>query len=238
LIRHIAALIFIFVCTTIAWMILGSTIIDRTHTSDQRLEGHVASTWGTAQVQAPPTASFSWWETVAVKSKEDGKDIVRNEKVERTSFLPLDATAVNVNLNLDYRQKGLLWYNTYVVTFAGDYNFHNTLSAPRTVILRLPLPAERALYDGLVMTLNGQRVPVSTDAGGAVAALELKPGEAAALHVAYRSQGMGSWRYKLADGVAQARNFDLLMRTNFKDIDFADDTLSPTARSSRATAGN
>ena len=230
LIRHLAALIFIFVCTTIAWMILGSTIMDRTRASDQRLEGHVGSTWGTAQVQAPPTASFSWWETVAVKSREDGKDIVRNQKVERTSCFPLDGTALNVNLNLDYRQKGLLWYNTYVVDFSGDYNFRNNAPAPGRVTLRLPLPAEKALYDGLVMTFNGQRVPVSTDASGALSALDLKPGETAALHVAYRSQGLGSWRYKLADRVAQVHNFDLLMRTNFKDIDFADDTLSPTAK--------
>jgi inner membrane protein involved in colicin E2 resistance len=230
LIRHIAALIFIFVCTTIAWIILGATIMDRTRSSDSRLEGRVGSTWGTAQIQSPPTASFSWWETIAVKSKEDGKDTVRNEKVERTSYLPLDSTALNVNLNLDYRQKGLLWYSTYVVDFAGDYNFRNDVTVPRTIILRLPLPAEKALYDGLIMTFNGQRVPVSADAGGAVAALDLKPGEAATLHVAYRSQGMGSWRYKLADGVAQAHNFDLVMQTNFKDIDFADDTLSPTAK--------
>ncbi len=143
MIRHLAALIFIFVCTTIAWMILGSTIMERTRTSDRRLEGHVGSTWGTAQVQAPPTASFSWWETVAVNSKEDGKDIVRNEKVERTTYLPLDGTALNVNLNLDYRQKGLLWYSTYVVDFAGDYNFRNDMTAPRTSFFACHSPRKR-----------------------------------------------------------------------------------------------
>jgi inner membrane protein CreD len=131
---------------------------------------------------------------------------------------------------LDHRQKGLLWYSTYVVDFVGEYNFRNNAPAPGAVTFRLPLPAEKALYDGLIMTFNGQRVPVSTDAGGAVATLDLKPGEATSLHVAYRSQGMGSWRYKLADGIAQAHNFDLLMHTNFTDIDFADDTLSPTAK--------
>src|SRR5262245_58563403 len=103
LVRHIAALIFIFACTAGAWMNLGGTIMDRTHSSGPRLEDHVASTWGTAQVQAPPTAAFSWWETVAVKTKEDGKDIVRNEKVERTNSFALDSTQLKVNLNLDYR---------------------------------------------------------------------------------------------------------------------------------------
>ena len=41
---------------------------------------------------------------------------------------------------------------------------------------------------------------------------------------------MDSWRYQLGDGVAQARDFMLTMQTNFRDIDFADDTLSPTSK--------
>jgi inner membrane protein involved in colicin E2 resistance len=50
------------------------------------------------------------------------------------------------------------------------------------------------------------------------------------LHVAYHSQGLDSWRYHLGDGIAQARDFQLVMTTNFRDIDFADDTLSPTSK--------
>jgi inner membrane protein involved in colicin E2 resistance len=34
----------------------------------------------------------------------------------------------------------------------------------------------------------------------------------------------------LGEGVAQARDFMLTMQTNFRDIDFADDTLSPTSK--------
>ena len=230
MIRHIAALIFIFACTAIAWMILGATIMARTHNSNDQLEGQVASTWGTAQVQSPPTATLSWWETVTSKTKENGQEVVRTEKVERSLGFPLDATRANVKLDLDYRQKGLLWYSTYVVDFAGDYTFQNTAAVPGMVTLRLPLPAQQALYDGLAMTFNGQRVPIKTDESGAVAKLEFKPAEAANLHVEYRSRGLGSWRYKLADGVAQVHDFVLYMHTNFKDINFADDTLSPTEK--------
>ena len=35
--------------------------------------------------------------------------------------VPLDASAVRVDLALDQRRKGLLWYATYGVTFAGTY---------------------------------------------------------------------------------------------------------------------
>ena len=64
LLRPIAALVFIFICTTIAWMILGATIFSRTYSSSQELEGHVASTWGSAQEQGPPTASYKKTELV------------------------------------------------------------------------------------------------------------------------------------------------------------------------------
>ncbi len=228
LLRHIAALIFIFGCTSIAWMILGATVMERTHNSDDQLKGHVASTWGTPQEQAPPRANVVWKETVAVSTKENGTTIVRNEQVERTTILPLDSTRLTVNLKLDHRQKGLLWYSTYAVDFAGDYDFRNTAAVPGTLVLRLPFPAQKALYDGLTMTFDGQLASISTDESGAVARLPFNPGQPALLHVAYRSQGLDRWRYKLADGVAQVHNFSLVMHTNFSDIDFADDTLSPT----------
>ena len=69
-----------------------------------------------------------------------------------------------------------------------------------------------------------------TDDQGTVGRETLAPGQSASLHVAYRSQGLDSWRYQLGDGVAQARDFMLKMQTNFRDIDFADDTLLPTSK--------
>ena len=47
------------------------------------------------------------------------------------------------------------------------------------------------------------------------------------LTVKYRSQGLDSWRYHFGDEVSQVRNFQLKMTTNFKDIDFADNSLAP-----------
>lgn len=234
MLRHIAALIFIFVCTAIAWMILAATIMERAHNSGDQLKGHVASTWGSEQEQVPPTAIFLWYETVASTTKENGKTIVRNNQVAHTRALQLDSTRLKVDLDLDHRQKGLLWYSTYAVNFAGDYSFHNDAVVPGTLTLRLPFPAQQAVYDGLTMTLNGQPVGISIDETGAVSTLAFAPGQTALLHVAYRSHGMDRWRYKLAGGIAQVHDFSLVLHTNFKDIDFADDTLSPTTKKETA----
>jgi inner membrane protein involved in colicin E2 resistance len=235
-IRRIVAISFIFFCTTIAWMILGTTIYSRTGSSNEQLQGHVASTWGTAQEQSPPSACYKKTEVSPVTEQDHGKTVIRNDTIERKISLPLDSTRVNVNLHLDHRQKGLLWYSTYTVDFAGEYKFRNNTTGAQTVEFFLPFPAEHAVYDELLMKVNGKELSAITVGNGASVTATLEPGQTAFLQVAYHSQGLNSWRYKLGDGIAQIHDFALTMVTNFKDIDFADDTLSPTAKE-RQSAG-
>jgi inner membrane protein involved in colicin E2 resistance len=230
LIRQIAALVFIFICTTIAWMILGATISSRTYSSNEQLQGHVASTWGTPQEQAPPTATYTKTEVKDVTRWENGKSVVRTEKIERQVPVALSASRIQVDFHLDPRQKGLLWYSTYEVQFAGDYTFRNDTAESHPLRFRFKFPAQKAVYDGLTMQVNGNNISPLTDDQGASVLAVIGPGEMAVFHIAYRSQGLNTWRYKFGDGVAQAHDFNLSMRTNFQDIDFADDTLSPTSK--------
>ena len=67
--KRLAAIIFIFAATTVAWMILGATIMARTENFGMRLKDHVTSTWGTPQAQAPPTA---WYNTEVENKSERG----------------------------------------------------------------------------------------------------------------------------------------------------------------------
>jgi inner membrane protein involved in colicin E2 resistance len=230
LLRQVLALAFIFVCTTIAWVILGATIFSRTYGSNEQLQGHVASTWGTSQQQSPPTATYTVTEVVNSTTVESGKVVVHRENVQRQVPLAIEASRIHVNLHLNPRQKGLLWYSTYAVDFAGDYRFRNNTAEAQTVDFRLKFPAQKAIYDGLQMKINEQAAALAPDDQGIAGRATVGPGETASLNVSYRSQGLDCWRYQLGDGVAQARDFLLTMQTNFRDIDFADDTLSPTSK--------
>jgi inner membrane protein involved in colicin E2 resistance len=230
LLRQILALAFIFVCTSIAWFILGQTIFSRTYGSNEQLQGHVASTWGTSQQQSPPTAAYFVDNVEESTTVENGKVVVHRQTVHQQVFLPIQASRIKVNFQLTPRQKGLLWYSTYVVDFSADYRFHNDTTEAQTVDFRLRFPAQKAIYDGLQMKVNDHVVGLVTDDQGTVGQATVGPGQEAILRVAYRSQGLDSWRYQLGDGVAQARDFMLTMQTNFRGIDFADDTLSPTSK--------
>src|ERR1700751_2336757 len=107
--KKILALSFIFVCTTIAWAILGSTIFTRTYGLDDSLRSKVSSSWGTAQAQSPPTAS---WVKVSHEKQEltdaKGRTTTKVVELKEEIYVPLDSTRAQVALNLEHRQKGLL----------------------------------------------------------------------------------------------------------------------------------
>src|SRR3982074_888480 len=83
MIKSIAAIVFIFLCTAFAWGILGTTIFQRTYSSDSSSEVRVASTWGAPQNQLPPVAAYDEMVSKKEVSTENGKqkEIVTQEKV-------------------------------------------------------------------------------------------------------------------------------------------------------------
>jgi inner membrane protein involved in colicin E2 resistance len=233
--RRIAALIFIFGCTTLAWIILGSTIFARTYTFSERLGPKVGSTWGTAQVQEPPTATYTVTKNEAYDGDENGKTITKTRQVKCDYTIPIAGSNIDVALNLAHRQKGLLWYSTYAVKFYGTYSFTNPTADEQLVTFRLRFPADKAVYDDMVLKVNGEALPIMNDNGTAYVQAKVPAGTTAKFDAGYRSQGMDSWGYKLGAEVAQAKNFTLNMHTNFKDIDFAENTLSPTDKHQTAS---
>lgn len=230
MIKRIAAISAIFLCTTIAWMILGGTIFSRTYSAEGRLQEKVASSWGTQQTQTPPTATYWTEDIVSERVQENGQSVERQVKKAVPNYLPLESSRVNVVLDLNHRQKGLLWYSTYTVDFAGAYKFRNTSAKDEWVNFLLKFPASQAVYDDLAVTIDDKPAPVRAGSNGATATVQLAAGQTAAVTFSYRSQGMESWVYKFGDSVSQMRDFALSMKTNFKEVDFPPDTLSPTEK--------
>ena len=229
--KRIAAIAFIFICTSVAWAILGGTIFSRTYSLDEIAATRVASTWGAPQDQAPPIASFKQIVSRQEESTENGKKIVKTIKDEVTTPLPLESSAVNVALDLEHRQKGLLWYSTYKVGFTGTYGFRNVSDKEQEVNFVLNFPTAKAIYDDLVFTVDGAPVAISNQQNAAIGFVKVPAGQVAHLNVGYRSQGLNEWRYSFgSNDVAQVKDFTLKMTTNFKDIDFPDNTLSPSEK--------
>ena len=164
MVKRIVAIGFIWLCTAIAWAILGSTIFYRTYSSDtQQLKARVASSWGTSQEQTPPTAGYEIVSHRQVPGTKDGVPVVHDVEEKTWCSLPIEKSRVNSALWLDYRRKGLLWYSTYQVDFSGAYNFTNPSDQPQQVTFKLKLPAEQAVYDNLSLAVNDVPLAITNE---------------------------------------------------------------------------
>src|SRR5439155_7418181 len=142
-------------------------------------------------------------------------DVTPRTQTVRTRIpVRLEQTRASVAFDLDHRQKGLLWYSTYAVAFDGSFRFRNT-SDSDALNFEFPLPASQAIYDDLRVTLDGAPVAYQTRDQAIMVTARVPRGDTATLAVGYKSQGLDQWRYSLGNDVAEVRDFDLTMRTNF-----------------------
>lgn len=236
-IQRLFAIGFIFLCTAAAWSTLGASVLARTGESDQQLAKEVAQLWGGKHEQPAPSAAVLRPRQVAEQVQErDAKGQVTTREVLRdvVDRIPvlLDASQVRVDLKLDQRRKGLLWYATYGVAFAGTYRLHNPDPEERTVVVHFAFPSSEALYDGFTLKVDGRELGTVSDlAQGVNVPVRLGPGAATTVEVGYRSRGIGPWTYAFApSGVAQVRDFTMDMTTDFDRIDFPGGTISPSSK--------
>lgn len=211
MLKRIAAIVFILGSASIAWLILAHSIWSRTNEFNDRLKPNVASIWGTPQEQRQPVATLDQGQRAPVP-------------------IAAESSRINVGLALEYRQKGLLWYSVYVVNFAGVYTFRNPGDEARAITFQINFPSKHAIYDGLAIEADGHPLPFTSNREGASVSAVVAPGKTAAFRAMYRSQGLESWRYNPGDDVTQTRDFELTMKTNFKEIDFPLSTLAPTEK--------
>jgi inner membrane protein involved in colicin E2 resistance len=227
--KNILALIAIFLCTTAAWAILGATIMARTHSAGSGLSSRVEATWGAPQQQGPPVVSTSRVVPRLIQETIDGRQITRSVEETIVTPMPLEQSRVRVDLDLEQRQKGLLWFPTYRVAFRGSYLFRNTTSSD-AVTLRLVFPAPDAIYDDLVFLVDGAVVPLNMASGAVTTHVKRASGSVIRVDVGYRSQGLETWHYSFGENVVQVRDFVLEMTTDFDAIDFPQGTVSASTK--------
>jgi hypothetical protein len=227
--KRIAAIIFIFICTALAWVILGASIETRTTNSDDELGEEVARLWGDIQYQYPPQFTYSYLEYRDRFDEKTGKTVI--ERVLVNGSLPIETSGVAADFSLDYRKKGLLWYSTYLVKFDGTYRVINDTPAERAVTITHKFPTANAEYDDFHIYVDGAEVEKLTwSADGVSTSIALPSGAGADFRVVYASRGLSEWHYFFGtDSVTEIRNFTMTVTTDFAGVDFPMGTISPTA---------
>jgi len=150
---------------------------------------------------------------------------------------------VDVGLSLDYRQKGLLWFSTYKVDFRSAYVIHNPKDFPVLVSMSFPFPSARAVYDNMTVTAPDQpdlefhAVSDPQKPEPLVATFTLPAGGKQTVTFSYQSRGVDEWTYRFGTNTRMVKNLHLVMRTDFCDIDFPRDSISPDQKTQRSDGG-
>jgi len=218
---RLIAIIFIFLCTAFGWFLLGGALNVRTTESGASTSEAVAGAWGPPMRQSHPSA---YYQSPGVR---DGRAVLRPAQSE-----------VDVVLNYEEKQKGLLWYRTYAAEFQGEYIFENPTPIPQTIFVSFSLPAAEASYNEFSFTLNGK--PTTANVSGRepiTEAVVLQPNEKAVLAVAYKTRGLNRWGYSFGTD-SRVQNFMLNMKTDFAEIDFPAGTGSPSKRAREGAGWN
>ena len=143
----------------------------------------------------------------------------------------LQASNLDVDLSLEPRQKGLLWYSTYRVKFGGRYEITNPTDAPKCTTFEFKFPSEKAIYDNVRFLVGGKQITnLPIHKGKLTRALLLAPGQTEFVEVGYVTSGMDEWSYDFGSSVNQVKNFSLNMNTDFDQIDFPENGISATKK--------
>jgi hypothetical protein len=243
-IGRIFAIVLVFGCASIAWLVLGAVTSERSSGQRHELRGAVQDLWGSPQAQTAPSLAFRWDTARTVTRQEIGPDgvhevteTVTDSHEDRT--IQLARSDIDVGLRSDLRRKGLSWYSLYDVDFGAAYHYRHEREEEGTLDVAFAFPTADGLYDGLVFTVNGRDFAHALDSTGAGlhASVPVSPGDDVAVAIAYRSRGLDQWSYAPTPGVARLESFRLAMHTSFDEIDFPPGTLSPSTRDRRADGG-
>ena len=226
----------VFVLATLAWLGLGGLTHSRTSDTTAALRGEVGSLWGRPHVQAAPRLQFQWQtreereETV----ERDGKSHTTRKLVTVThdDWRSPASTRVTAALSEDLRRKGLVWYPLYDIDFAGAWTYVHDRDEAGWLSIHFDFPDQQGFYDGFTLVVDGvdRAAELTPQSGTVTFRMPVSPGQEVALAAGYQSRGMESWSYRPADGVASLEDFALTLTTDFADIDFPAQTLSPSAK--------
>lgn len=206
---RLGAILLIYLVASLGWFVLGTTLLMRTDQSDTSQRERLNAQWGSVQLQIAP-------------------HVLAYDAHRKTEPVALRGSDVGVGLRLEQRRKGLLWYNLYDVAFAARYRVRNTSSSAH-LGFAFAFPSSDGNFADFRCRIGGRAVDATQIASGVPVRFDLPPGAETTIDLAYRSNGMESWSYRLGDGVLPANDFTLTMTTNFAGIDFPPSTLLPTS---------
>ena len=204
---RLKTIILVYLFLSLLGVGLALTLKSRHAALEQKLRQDVSNLWGRPQVQYLP-------------------ELVSEDPEAHLAF---HRTDVDVNLNLQYRQKGHYWYSTYTAAFTGEFQAKRLSKA---TTMKFPLPNGGGMFRDFSIVKNGEKMEEYEMVGSGVE-LQLEPGVEHLVEVTYTAQGSDEWWFNFESRPTATQNLELTITTDFLDFDFPDGSVSPTHREAK-----
>ncbi|MBU8901322.1 MAG: inner membrane CreD family protein [Victivallales bacterium] len=227
------AIVIIFVTATVAWVILGSVTKVRTQDYSYALSNQVSNLCGSRLMQKSPIFTAITQLKQKVPSFEGTTQKTSGfwkKKIQVTKKqLSPTANKIDVDIQLEYRRKGLLWFPVYKCQFEAKYTLENPSDNLMKVKVLFEFPSNSATYDNFLLELDGktQECQINTTTGINLE-FPIKAKSKKVFRVFYKTRGLGSWTYlPESSSGGRLRDLNMTVNTDFKAIDFSDGSLAP-----------
>jgi hypothetical protein len=115
--------------------------------------------------------------------------------------------------------------------FSGKYKIANNTPNQNLMMVDFEFPNNSAVYDDFRFVVGRQEIKDIKMQNGLVSTqINLPPGQSEEIFITYQTQGLDEWWYDFGSNVNQVKNFNLLMNTDFKKIDFPQNSIAATEK--------
>ena len=209
---HLVLLAVVFGGVSILWMLLGGAVTSRSVAASRKMAEQVEGNWGPRLEHSHPVAA-----AMAVGTREP-----------KGTLLP-ESSKVLVNLDFRPQKKGLITHRTYYATLDATYEWKNPEPVDLQLDIEFSMPGQSTRIDEFQLVLDDKVAGDAPPDGRVKANLILPANGSKTMTVRYSALGKDDWRYLLGTG-GKARNFSLIMETNFSEFNVPVSVESPTSR--------
>ncbi len=197
----------------------------------------VQTIWGAEQTQRELTLRIYYDEEVTERTEfeDPTKPALIRKKMVRHHIVgnPFVSAAHDITLKQNARKKGSALYGGYETACRFTWKLKSSADRETKGTLRFPLPAEGAMYDDLVATINGADVlpKMELSESALVLTRDLAPNEELNVAISFKSRGMAQWYFQVAEQ-REIRDFTLAL--NLPDLpvaklNYPEGCMSPTS---------
>jgi hypothetical protein len=228
------ALIFVFtVIFSIIAIGIGFRIDDRHSDSYSKNLRSVHEIWGGEIVQYLPTFLYVRSEYVDQENKKTGNI----ERVLKSQYydMGIESQKISINIKSNIREKGLLKYPGFNLSFNGKYILRNLNQGSERLYFSFPLPAGAGNITDIKVNLkNKEYTGDSNYSDGIQWEGVLAKNETVDIEVSYNAQGTERFINAMggsgnSSSKTEIKNLDVELTTDFTDITIPDGAMVPTS---------